>query len=139
MRRLPAAGLPCPPALTVPPPWRVLALALALLAGGCGEPVTPVQVAGGQAQRGRAAIERFGCAACHTIPGIASHGAQVGPPLVALRERGYLAGVLPNTPQNMVRWLRHPTEVSPLTAMPDLGLTEAEAADIAAFLYERHP
>lgn len=137
MRRLPAAALPCPPAPNVQPPWRALALALALLAGGCGEPGASMEVAGGQAARGRAAIERFGCAACHTIPGIASHGAQVGPPLVAMRERGYLAGVLPNTPQNMVRWLRHPTEVDSLTAMPDLGLTEAEAADIAAFLYER--
>ena len=138
MRHL-AAGLPCPLALTAPPAWRTAALAWALLAGGCGEPVAPLQVADGDAARGRAAIERVGCTACHTIPGIASHGAQVGPPLVSLRERGYLGGVLPNTPQNMVRWLRHPTEVAPLTAMPDLGLTEAEAADIAASLYERHP
>jgi cytochrome c1 len=42
--------------------------------------------------------------------------------------------VLPNTPQNMVRWLRHPQAVSPKSAMPDLGVTEPDARDVAAYL-----
>jgi cytochrome c1 len=62
-------------------------------------------------------------------------GNNVGPPLDRIATRGYIAGVLANTPQNMVRWLRDPPAVDARTAMPDLGLSEAEARDIAAYLY----
>lgn len=112
------------------------AAVLLLLCGlpACGGPQPP-QVAGGDAARGRAAIERYGCVACHTIPGIPSYGASVGPPLAQLARRGYLAGQLPNTPEHLVRWLRDPPGVDPRTTMPALGLSAAEAADIAAYLY----
>lgn len=116
----------------------LLLFCLALALPGCGEPPPRMQVAGGQPDRGRAAIERYGCAACHTIPGVPSYGANVGPPLSAFAERSYIAGVLPNTPANMVRWLRDPPRVDPRTAMPRLGLDEREAADIAAYLYAAH-
>jgi cytochrome c1 len=45
-----------------------------------------------------------------------------------------VGGVLPNSPDNMVRWIRKPQKVSPLTAMPDLGVTERDARDMAAYL-----
>ena len=61
--------------------------------------------------------------------------ASVGPPLGRIATREYIAGMLPNTPANMVRWLRHPAEVNPRTAMPDLGVTERDARDMAAYLY----
>jgi hypothetical protein len=35
----------------------------------------------------------------------------------------------------MLRWLRDPRAVSPHTAMPSLGIDEAEARDIASYLY----
>lgn len=112
------------------------ALALCgVLAAGCSQDAPAGLQVGGDAARGRAAIERYGCAACHTIPGIPSYGANVGPPLVNLPQRGYLAGVLPNTREELVRWLRDPPGVDPRTAMPNLGVTEAEAIDIAAFLH----
>lgn len=109
---------------------------LALVA--CGEPVHKLSVAGGDVDRGRAAVQRYGCAACHSIPGVASYGANVGPPLSEMAARAYVAGVLPHTPANLVRWLRDPPAVDPLTAMPNLGLSEAEAADVAAYLYAAH-
>ena len=87
------------------------------------------------AARGRASIERHGCVACHVIPGIDSPGSNVGPPLDQIATRGYIAGVLANTPDNMRRWLRDPLAVDPLTAMPNLHLSEQEAGDIAAYLY----
>jgi len=122
---------------SLPRPFPVLLLAL--LAAGCGSPEPhPVHVAGGDAQRGRELIERYGCVACHSIPGLASYGANVGPPLVSLSQRGYLAGVLPNTPEDMVRWLRDPPGVDPRTAMPNLGVSQDEALDIAAYLYSQH-
>ena len=124
---------PTRPALAVPP---LLALIAAVLAG-CGQSPAPPRVEGGDAERGRAAIERFGCVACHTIPGVPSYGANVGPPLVHIAERGYLAGVLPTSPDNLVRWLRDPVGVDPRPAMPNLGLSPADAADIAAYLYSK--
>ncbi len=46
----------------------------------------------------------------------------------------YLAGVLPNTPENMARWIREPQTVKPGDAMPDLGVSERDARDMTAFL-----
>ncbi len=88
----------------------------------------------GNAARGKEAIERHACAACHAIPNIRGSGGNVGPPLGKIGERSYIAGVLPNTQANMVRWLRNPQAVVPRTAMPNLGIDEAEARDMAAFL-----
>ena len=126
------------PVRPLQPPRRALGawLLLAALTAACApERAPPPQVAGGQPERGRDAIERYGCIACHTVAGLRGHAANVGPPLVHMAQRGYIAGVLPNTPENMVRWLRDPPAVDPRTAMPNLGLSSAEAADIAAYLY----
>src|SRR3954452_1089999 len=80
---------------------------------------TPI-VPGGDYRRGAAAISRYGCGSCHTIAGInAAHGL-VGPPLTGLRNRMYVAGMLPNTPENLMNWIRNPKVVNPGTAMPQL-------------------
>ncbi|HET7844328.1 MAG TPA: c-type cytochrome [Xanthomonadales bacterium] len=92
-------------------------------------------VAGGNVDRGRAAIERFGCGACHAIPGLAGPHGLVGPPLAGVGERAYVAGRLRNTPSNLARWIAHPQAVEPGNAMPDLGVSEAQARDIVAYLY----
>jgi cytochrome c oxidase assembly factor CtaG len=92
---------------------------------------------GGSAVRGAEATRRFGCGACHVIPGIAGANGQVGPPLDGVGGRAYIAGVLTNTPDHMVRWIVNPRAIDSLTAMPNLGVTEGEARDIAAYLYTR--
>ncbi len=120
--------------------WRMVSLCSAALfimsiATGCSQEKPLMQVPGGDAGRGKATIERYGCIACHTIPGIAGHGSNVGPPLSKMALRAYVGGVLPNTPDDLVRWLRNPPEVDPRTAMPNLGISEAEAKDMAAYLY----
>ncbi|MCC6534775.1 MAG: c-type cytochrome [Burkholderiales bacterium] len=86
------------------------------------------------AKRGAVAIQQYACTACHRIPGIVGPQSHTGPALTAMGRRRYIAGVLPNTPENMVRWLQAPQAVNPHTAMPDLGLTEANSRDIAAYL-----
>jgi mono/diheme cytochrome c family protein len=86
------------------------------------------------AKRGEQAISQYACVTCHEIPGIVGANAPVGPPLAGIASRLMLGGVLPNSPENMVLWLRQPQKVAPLTAMPDLGLTERDARDIAAYL-----
>ncbi len=85
-------------------------------------------------ERGKLALYGYACIACHRIPGTVGPHADVGPPLNGIGGRRYLAGVLPNTFDNMVQWLRHPTEVDPLTAMPDLDVTQQDAMDMAAYL-----
>ena len=86
-------------------------------------------------ERGKAMILAYGCGACHVIPGVAGASGKVGPRLNETVERVYIAGVLPNSPQNLVRWIRDPQDVDPLTAMPDLNVGPQDARDIAAYLY----
>ncbi len=93
------------------------------------------KIAGGDIERGRELIARYGCTACHAMPGAANQGSNVGPPLHKIAHRAYIGGVLPNTPADMVRWLQNPPEVDARTAMPNLGISKAEATDIAAYLY----
>jgi cytochrome c len=93
------------------------------------------QLTGGDPDRGVQLIGRYGCAACHTIPGVRGANAAVGPPLTRVANRTYLAGQIQNTPANMMRWIQHPREVERGTAMPELGVTDSDARDIAAYLY----
>jgi cytochrome c2 len=90
---------------------------------------------GGDPARGEAAIERHGCASCHSIPGIRGADARVGPPLDMIGTRAYIGGVLTNTPDNMARWLRDPPGIDPQTAMPNLRLPEQDVRDISSYLY----
>ena len=95
------------------------------------EPEIPAEA---NAKRGRKAIEQYACVTCHAIPGVMGPNFPVGPPLAGVGSRTMLGGVLPNSPENMVRWLRAPQALAPLTAMPNLGMSERDARDIAAFL-----
>jgi cytochrome c1 len=85
--------------------------------------------------RGKTAIARYGCASCHTIPGIRGANGLVGPSLDRIASRTYIAGVLANTHDNMLRWIHDPPKVDDKTAMPDLEVTEQDARDIASYLY----
>ena len=115
---------------TIPVACLVLALAGCDERGGAG-----MTVEGGDAGAGKALAEQYGCGTCHTIPGVPGAAANVGPPLQHLAHQSYIAGVLPNQPENLVRWIMDPPAVDPRTAMPDLGVSERHARDIAAFLY----
>lgn len=120
----------------------MLGLGLVLLCvgalAGCtgGQAVRPYSVAvNGSPQRGRELIVSEGCGSCHTIPGIYKARGLVGPPLYFWSRRTMIAGELPNSPPNLVRWLMNPPSVEAGTAMPNLGLTQEQAQDIAAYLY----
>ena len=115
--------------------WVGACLALAAVAGCSNVRREAMQLTGGDPDRGVEMIGRYGCAACHTIPGIRGANALVGPPLTRIASRSYLAGQIQNTPGNMVRWIQHPREVERGTAMPEMGVTDSDARDIAAYLY----
>jgi cytochrome c2 len=91
---------------------------------------------GADVERGRRALEARGCGACHVIPGVKAASGRVGPSLARFRQQIYVAGKLPNVPSELVAWIREPERYSPGTAMPNLGIPESEARDIAAYLYQ---
>lgn len=117
----------------------VTVAALVCVLGGCHgapEESEPYRVhVNGDPGRGRQVIADVGCGACHVIPGIRPAVGLVGPPLLWWSRRTYIAGELPNTPDNLVRWMRSPKSIQPRTAMPAVGLDEQQARDVAAYLY----
>ncbi len=102
----------------------------------------PVQsqasVAGGDPDSGKAALQAWGCGACHTIPGVTGATGKVGPALSELSNQSFIAGRLQNTPDNMIQWIMHPQQISPGVDMPDMGVPENVARDMAAYLYSIH-
>lgn len=122
---------------------RVLASVTALVAvaalGACGggqsAAYDAATIAHGSPRRGHALIQQYGCGSCHSIPGVAGANSTVGPPLAGIANRSYIAGVLTNDPDNMVRWLKDPPKVDSNTAMPNVGLDDRDAHDVAAYLY----
>lgn len=112
----------------------VLMLGLLGCTGGQQTQAYQVRMSGNPAH-GRELVQSYGCGACHSIPGIYTARGMVGPPLIAFGRRTIVAGELPNSPENLVRWIRNPQSVDPNTAMPNLGLNDSQAHDIAAYLY----
>jgi cytochrome c oxidase cbb3-type subunit 3 len=100
------------------------------------KPKSPVP--GGDAHRGAQLILANGCGGCHKIPGIKNATGLVGPPLTKIADRAVIAGVLPNTPGNMMAWIEQPQSIVPGNAMPNLGLNDNETRDITAYLYTLH-
>jgi cytochrome c len=111
-------------------------LLLAATLGGCGQS----NAAGpdnfdGDPKRGADLVRNYGCGGCHEIPGVANADGNVGPPLHRVGTRTYIAGFLQNSPDNMAFWIVNPQKVLPGNAMPQMGIPEGDARDIAAFLY----
>lgn len=94
-----------------------------------------MMTAGGNARAGRDAIRRYGCNSCHTVSGVPGANGWVGPPLDGIGNRQYIAGELPNTADNLMRWIQHPHQVEAHTVMPEMNVTEQDSRDIAAYLY----
>ncbi|HVL66498.1 MAG TPA: c-type cytochrome [Vicinamibacterales bacterium] len=118
---------------------RLLLIAVAALAWACGPQQKAREEAraltGGDPDRGVQAIGRYGCGACHDIPGVQGANGKVGPPLRGVASRTYLAGRLTNSPANMATWIQQPQHIERGTAMPDMGVTPEDARDITAYLY----
>jgi len=107
---------------------------LPLMFVACG--LGPTQIStGGDSVVGGQELYRLGCGSCHTIPGIVGAKGKVGPSLDGIAGHSYIAGQLPNQPPNLQRWIQHPHSIHPATLMPELGITEAQSRNIAAYLY----
>ena len=109
----------------------IVLLAASFALPGCADRPTSVP---SDVARGRVALHDHGCGSCHRIPGVAGANGIVGPPLAHLRRQVYIAGRLPNTTDNMVRWIRAPQDIVPQSVMPDMQVTQADATAMAAYL-----
>jgi cytochrome c len=112
-----------------------ISIALTLACAGCQRESAMSVGTGGNPARGVVAIKEVGCGSCHLIPGIRQANGKVAPPLTSFAERTFIAGRVPNTPDNLVLWISNPPAIDPQTAMPQLGLSDQQARDVAAYLY----
>jgi cytochrome c oxidase subunit 2 len=91
-----------------------------------------VKDAGGDA--GRSAFLSESCVNCHRVRGTAARGGYA-PDLTHLMSRQTLAsGMVPNTPDNLRRWLADPQTIKPGCLMPAFGLTDRKRDDIVRYL-----
>ena len=93
------------------------------------------QMTSGEPQRGKETMVSLGCVACHDVPGVTGTKREVGPSLAGFGLRPFVAGAAENTPEKLIQFLRDPRSIAPKSAMPKLKMSEAEARDMAAFLY----
>ena len=110
-------------------------LCAAVLASGCAKEEPASRVVGGDPERGRLLVHQYQCAACHFIPEVQGPNGDAGPSLQYMGRLSYIAGSIPNQPENMIRFLQNPPAVKPGTLMPALGITDDEARHMAAFMY----
>jgi len=116
---------------------RLMLPALALVTGCAPAPEASTDMGAQAAARGKTAIERVGCASCHTIAGIAWPEGKTGPALAeSLDGRALIAGRIENRPDLLARFVRDAPSLLPDTTMPAMPLTEREAYDVAAYLYQ---
>lgn len=116
-----AAGVSAGPAQSVP--------GAASASAPSGRPQLP-----GDPVRGRVALTQYACNACHMIPGVTGSEVYVGRPLKGIAARKFIAGRLPNTQENLMRWIQNPKAIDPQTAMPVQGVSTRDARDISAYL-----
>jgi cytochrome c1 len=115
----------------------VVAMVATILLAACEpKPDYIPTIAGGDAKRGLRALNQFECGVCHVIPGISGAVGTVGPSLAAYSRFPHLAGKFPNQPELLVQWIADAPSLAPGTAMPAIAMSDRDARDIAAYLYE---
>jgi mono/diheme cytochrome c family protein/cytochrome c2 len=85
-------------------------------------------------EQGKIALQQYNCPSCHVIAGITAAYNHVGPPLTGIRERAFIAGILKNSDQNLIRWIQRPQAFDEDSTMPDLGVTDTHAIQMVAYL-----
>lgn len=119
---------------------RVIGLALAagvaMSLSACADKTgAPRPLAQSDPVEGLKLIRRHGCATCHVIPDVPWPRGRTGGALAGVGARPMIAGRLPNQPDVLARFVRDAPALLPDIGMPSMPLSEAEARDIAAYLY----
>ncbi len=118
-----------------------IVVAIALFLSACSGEVNgvpePRPASRSAIEAGRRLIANYGCGSCHSIPGVPGANGTAAPPLDHFYQRIYIAGHLSTTEENLIKWIQNPQQIEPGNAMPDMGVTEEDARDIAAYLYHK--
>jgi len=97
-----------------------------------GQPASPPSTA--DAVNGAEVFKEKNCVNCHPIAGLTTRG-RVAPDLTHVGSRATLAAdTLPNTPENLAKWLQNPQNVKRGVNMPDTGLNTDQIKDMVAYL-----
>jgi cytochrome c oxidase subunit 2 len=87
-----------------------------------------------EAARGQVVFNRQTCAGCHTVRGTQSTGS-VGPDLSDFGSRQSIGSLaVPNTRENLARWIDDPQSVKPGNLMPPTKLSADDMAALTAYL-----
>lgn len=119
----------------------LVALAALAALAGCSREAAPdaaLRRIDGDVARGRQLVAQYQCGGCHALAGAPSPALTAAPPLDGFGRRSYIGGRLANTPQTLQRWLQSPQALVGDATMPDLGVSAADARDIAAWLLATH-
>lgn len=87
-------------------------------------------------ERGRRLLAQYQCGSCHGIPGVPSAGGKLASSLEGFGRRSYIAGRIANRQDNLARWIEQPKAFVADTAMPSMGVSPADAREMAAYLLE---
>lgn len=88
----------------------------------------------GDAVRGQRLLAQYQCGSCHAIPKVPASRRLSGPSLEAFGKRSYIAGHLPNRSDTLAQWIVSPQSLVPDSPMPSMGVSIADARDMAAYL-----
>jgi cytochrome c oxidase subunit 2 len=96
----------------------------------------PTPEPGSEAEEGAELFRQFpggSCLACHGIE--PNQGGSVGPNLTHFGSRGtFAAGLFPNEPELLERWLRNPDAMKEGAKMPDYNLSDDHIEALVAYL-----
>ncbi len=89
----------------------------------------------GDVGRGKQLMAQYACTACHVVPGTQGLQGRLGPSLAGVASRPAISnGTVPNTPENLRRFIVNPAALNPRSSMPPIAIPDADAKDITAFL-----
>ena len=112
----------------------LLTAACGIVMTACGASSTGADVDEMKVERGRLLIARYHCGTCHAIPGVAASQGRFAASLDGYGRRSYIAGRVQNEPATLARWIVDPATIVPGTLMPNMGVSPADARDMAAYL-----
>lgn len=102
----------------------------------CADKTTgPRQITDADPGRGLQVIEKAGCGACHSVPGLRWPAGSMAAPLDGFGNSPMIAGRLPNQPEVLIRFVQDAPSLDPDSPMPAMPISDAEARDVAAYLY----
>lgn len=136
LRDLQATGQPAPTRDTVaaaPVRTAQAALTVTTLAGGAQAGADTGSAA--LLALGAKLFQTRGCVACHSLDATKNPAYLIGPNLANIGSRRFIgAGLLPNTEDNLARWIHNPQLLKVGVKMPDMGVPLDSARVIAAYL-----